>query len=118
MKTKATAADQRRTKSLTPFAVKSVDEASRSFTGLASTWALDLGNDVIHAGAFARTLNAWRSGGKTIPLIDQHNYGSVRSVVGKMTEAAETGEGLVCTFQVIEGPDGDEIYRRIKGGFV
>jgi HK97 family phage prohead protease len=101
-----------------PFAVKSVDEEARTFSGLASTWDLDLGNDVIELGAFKRTLNAWRSSGRVLPLIDNHNYGSVRAVVGKMLSAQETTEGLECDFEVIEGPDGDEVLRRVKGGYV
>ena len=46
------------------FAVKSVDQKARRFAGLASTWDLDLGNDVIHKGAFAKRLNDWRSAKK------------------------------------------------------
>lgn len=101
-----------------PFEVKAIDEATRTFTGLASTWDLDLGGDVIEKGAFKRTLRNWKSSKKPMPLIDQHNYMSVRSVIGKMIEAEETDGGLEATFEVIEGPDGDEVYRRVKGGYV
>lgn len=101
-----------------PFEVKAIDEATRTFKGLASTWDLDLGGDVIERGAFKRTLRNWQSSKKPMPLIDQHNYMSVRSVIGKMIEAEETDEGLEATFEVIEGPDGDEVYRRVKGGYV
>jgi len=100
------------------FGVKEPDEEQRTFRGLASTWDLDLGGDVIHRGAFKRTLDHWRRSGRVIPLLDQHNYGSVRAVVGKLIEARETADGLDAKFQVIDGPDGDEILRRIKGGFV
>jgi len=102
----------------TRFEVKETDEEQRTFRGLASTWDLDLGGDVIHRGAFKRTLDHWRRSGRVIPLLDQHNYGSVRAVVGKLIEARETADGLDAKFQVIDGPDGDEILRRIKGGFV
>lgn len=106
------------TRAAARFEVKALDDGARTFRGLASTWDLDLGGDVIHRGAFARTLDHWRRGGKLIPLIDQHNYGSVRAVVGKMTAADETEAGLEAEFAVIDGPDGDEVYRRIKGGFI
>jgi uncharacterized protein len=106
------------TKAAIPFAVKALDEEARTFRGLASTWDLDLGDDVIHEGAFQRTLRDWRKTGRVVPLIDQHNYGSVRAVVGKMTEAEETKDGLDTTWQVIDGPDGDEILRRLRGGYV
>lgn len=102
----------------TRFEVKETDEEQRTFRGLASTWDLDLGGDVIHRGAFKRTLDHWRRSGRVIPLLDQHNYGSVRAVVGKLIEARETADGLDAKFEVIDGPDGDEILRRIKGGFV
>lgn len=106
------------TKTAAPFELKAIDEAKRTFRGLASTWQEDLGGDVIHRGAFARTLEHWRRSGKVMPLIDQHNYGSVRSVVGKMITAEETDAGLDSEWEIIEGPDGDEILRRVKGGYV
>lgn len=100
------------------FEVKALDESARTFSGLASTWDEDLGGDIIEQGAFKRSLDAWRSSGKVLPLIDQHNYGSIRSVVGKMTAAKETKQGLETDWSVIEGPDGDEVMRRLKGGYI
>lgn len=102
----------------TPFAVKDVDAEERTFEGLASTWDLDLGGDVIHRGAFKQTIGHWRQGGKVLPLIDQHNYGSVRSVVGKMVDAKETKDGLWTQWEVIRGQDGDEVLARVEGGYV
>lgn len=105
-----------------PFEIKaeSANEESRTFQGLASTWSLDLGNDVIHPGAYARTLGLWKSSGRVIPLIDLHRYDSTKRVVGKMTEAVETGEGLLCTFQMLEAGDAeaDAAWRRVKGGYI
>lgn len=103
---------------LMPFSVKAVDAEARTFEGLASTWDLDLGGDVIHRGAFKKTIGDWRATGRVLPLIDQHNYGSVRSVVGKMMEAKETKDGLVAKFEVIKGADGDEVLARLEGGYV
>ena len=103
---------------ITRFEVKELQEDGRSFSGLASTWDLDLGGDVIRPGAFKRTLNNWKTSKRVLPLLDSHNGGTVRAIVGKMTEAEETKEGLLSSFEVIEGPDGDEVYRRIKGGYV
>ena len=102
------------------FAVKATDDAARTFTGLASTWDLDEGGDIVEKGAYTRTLDHWRAqGGKRIiPLIDQHNYGSVRRVVGKLIDAKETDAGLETTWQVVEGVDGDEVMTRLKGGFI
>jgi HK97 family phage prohead protease len=118
-RTAKTENDNRRAKSMRQFEIKTFDDAARTFTGIASTWNEDLGGDVIHQGAFKRTLDAWRaSKSKIIPLIDLHGHDSVRRVVGKLISAGETGEGLECVFEVIDGPDGDEIWRRVKGGFV
>lgn len=118
LETKSAPAATRTTEIVTPFQIKAINESTRTFEGLASTWDQDLGGDIIMPGAFKRTLKAWKSSKKTLPLIDQHNYMSVRSVIGKMLEAEETDDGLVATFEVIEGPDGDEVYRRVKGGYV
>ena len=106
------------TKAIAPFEVKATDDAALTFEGLSSTWDLDLGGDVIHKGAFSRTLDHWRASSKIIPLIDQHNYGSVRAVVGKMTDARETDDGLWTQWQILDTEDGREVYARLKGGFI
>lgn len=97
----------------------SVNQDARTFSGLASTWDLDLGGDVIRKGAFKKTLNDWRGSKAALPLLDSHNaYSSVRAVIGKLEDAKETAEGLEATFSVIDGPDGDEVWRRLKAGLV
>lgn len=102
-----------------PFAIKAVDDSAHTFQGLASAYSLDLGGDVIEPGAFKRTLKDWRSSkGKVIPILDSHDRSSVRSVVGKLTEAEEVKDGLDITGSMIDGPDGEEVFRRLKGGFV
>lgn len=101
-----------------PFETKDVNEEERTFSGYASTWDMDLGGDIIESGAFKRTLSHWRRSKSVLPLKDSHSYGSVRDVVGKMMEAEEDSKGLLATFEVIDGPDGDEIFRRVKGGYV
>jgi HK97 family phage prohead protease len=108
-----------------PFEVKSVSADGRSFKGLSSTWDEDLGGDVVHKGAFARTLDHWRQSGRTIPLTDGHpelggpDVSAVRHVLGKMTEGKETGDGFETDFEFV--PD-DELAnaasRRVKGGFL
>ena len=103
---------------VTRFEVKALDEEARTFSGMAATWDLDLGGDVIEPGAFKRTLKNWQKSKRVLPLLDSHNGGSVRSVVGKLLEAEEAPKGLAATFEVIDGPDGDEVFRRVKGGYV
>lgn len=99
--------------------VKSVDVESRTFSGLAAAYALDLGGDIIQKGAFARTLADFAaSQRKLIYLVDSHNYGSIRSILGKMTVGEETDNGLLTEFLLVDGVDGDETLRRLEGGFI
>ena len=103
------------------FEVKASDDGKRTLTGLAAAWTLDAGSDVIRKGAFARTLDHWRANKKSrpIPLKDLHRWQSVEDVVGRMTDAQETDDGLLATFEFIpDDPKADAVYRRVKGGFV
>jgi HK97 family phage prohead protease len=103
------------------FEVKASDDAARTLTGLAAAWSLDQGGDIIRKGAFARTLDHWRGAKKTrpIPLKDLHRWQSVEDVIGRMTEAEETDDGLLATFEFIpDDPKADAVYRRVKGGYV
>jgi uncharacterized protein len=106
------------TKALAAFELKAADTETRTFEGLAATWDLDLGGDVIHKGAFAKSLKSWKASGRIIPLIDQHNYFSVRHVLGKLLDAEETDDGLRTRWKVTEGQDGDELLHRLRGGMV
>jgi hypothetical protein len=99
-----------------PFEVKASDAEARTFEGLASTWERDTGNDVIHKGAFARTLDHWKSAGGrvVVPLIDQHAYQmkkspSFRDIVGKLVAAEERPEGLWTRYQVARTAAGDDL---------
>jgi HK97 family phage prohead protease len=93
-------------------------EAKRQFTGLASTWDLDQGGDMIEKGAYRRTIRDWKSSGRTIPLINQHNYYDVLNVVGKLVAARETDEGLETTFQVVDSQKGNDLLSLIKEGML
>src|SRR5688572_22221090 len=86
-----------------PFDIKadSIDAKARRFTGLAATWDKDLGDDVIERGAFKKTLQEWRKGGKVVPLLDGHDRFSLGSVLGKMVEAKEIDAGLEVTFELV-----------------
>jgi hypothetical protein len=108
-----------------PFSLKSVDEGAKTFRGLSSTWDEDLGGDVIHEGAFARTIDHFKSSGRVIPLTDGHpelegpSGDRVRRVIGKVTDAAESKSGIETGFAwVPDDPDADAAIRRVKGGFI
>lgn len=98
------------------FAVKATTQ--RQFTGLASTWDLDFGGDVIEQGAYKRSLGEITASGRVVPLINQHQYGDARHAIGKMISASETDAGLEATFQVVNSPEGDEFLARIKDGII
>jgi len=101
------------------FAVKSVDAKARKFAGLASTWEKDLGNDVIHPGAFTKTLQHWKSAkSKRIYLLDSHNRQSIEGVLGKMVDARETPDGLEAEFEMRDTVKAHEALSAIEGDFI
>lgn len=101
------------------FAVKAIDSKARRFSGLASTWEKDYGNDIIHKGAFKKTLSDWRRSEKrSIPLLDSHDRYSVDAVLGKMVEAKETDEGLETTFEMRDTEKAIEALTAVADGFI
>lgn len=104
------------------FEIKSVDTKARTFRGLSSTWDKDLGGDVVHKGAFARTLDHWRQSKRTIQLTDGHpefEQGSqVDRVLGKMVDAAETDIGLESEFKMRDTKKAEEALDAVAGGFI
>lgn len=119
----AAAADPSHHKAYVAFELKAIDLEKREFSGLASTWEVDLDEERFERGAFMRSINAWKSSQKSkepriIPLIDQHNYRSVRNVFGKVTDLRESADGLHVRGQIIPTADGDEYLARIHGGFL
>lgn len=101
-------------KIVAPFEVKAVDDDERTFEGYASTWDLDLGDDVIHRGAFKDTLGEWEQSGNAMPLLNSHNYFDIMSGVGQMIAAKEDKKGLWTKWEVIDGPDGDAVLARMR----
>lgn len=108
-----------------PFALKAVDEGARTFKGLSSTWDEDLGGDVIHQGAFARSIGLFKANALKLPLMDGHPEAEgmagqrVRRVIGRVVGATETKAGVETEFEMVpDDPDAEAALRRIKGGFV
>jgi phage head maturation protease len=123
-----------------PFEVKERDESKRTFGGALSTSHLDLGNgymqDIVHPGAFkrwARTLKA----GAYVPMLDSHDWFSIMNVYGHLLDAEERQTGVMLEYeleggkkieveemyldtmwQVIDGPDGDRVFDRLRPGSV
>lgn len=90
----------------------------RTITGYSATWDLDLGGDQIQPGAFAKSIAAWKSGEREIALVDTHDSGSVRNVLGRLVDAKEDDIGLLTTFELIDGDDATEALYRVEAGAV
>jgi phage prohead protease, HK97 family len=74
-----------------PFHVKEINDAG-TFTGYASVFdVLDYYRDVVRAGAFAKTLAAWKSSGRLPPLLWQHD---AKNPLGPHEEMYEDEKGL------------------------
>lgn len=109
-------AKQQMSRLVVPLVIKaaSVDESARTFEGLASTWDQDLGNDVIHQGAFKETIKDWKKGPDALPLLNSHNQFDIFSAIGQATDLKETKDGLDSTWEVLDGPEGDKVLNRLR----
>jgi len=96
------------------FEVKALDEKARSFEGLASTWDLDLGDDVIHPGAFKDTLNEWRKSDAQLPMFYGHNYRDIGSLIGHFPDFKETKSGLWVKGVLLDDPAGEAALVRLR----
>lgn len=99
-----------------PFLFKAADAEARTFEGLLSVWGLDLGDDVMHPGAFKKTIREWKASPDAIPLLNSHNHFDVLSAFGQLLDAKETDEGLWTKWEVIPGDDGDRLLARLRPG--
>lgn len=99
-----------------PFQVKAdaIDLSARTFEGLAAVWDLDLGGDIIHRGAFVKTLGEWKASGQALPLLNSHGHWDIMDAVGQLLEAEERDAGLWTKWEVIDGADGDRVLTRIR----
>lgn len=99
-----------------PLSVKaeSIDLAERTFEGLAATWDEDLGSDIIHKGAFKKSISTWKNSAEAMPLINSHDHFDIFSAIGQALAMREVDEGLWTKWEVIEGDDGDRVLTRIR----
>lgn len=98
--------------------LKELSAKERTFEGYLSTWDLDLGGDRVIRGAFKDWIKGWEASGRVVPLLDGHNYWSIRSAVGKLLKAREDSVGLLTKWRVIDGDDGDAALDRLEGGII
>ena len=91
------------------------DEGRGEFTGYASVFGnKDLGNDVIEAGAFTKSLR--RKGAKKIKMLYQHD---TKEPIGVFDQVKEDGSGLYVKGRLALGTQkGKEVYELMKMGAI
>lgn len=74
--------------------VSKADASPGSVTGWAAVYnTIDRQDDIVVPGAFAKTLQLWRSSQRVIPLAVDHDHSS-DNVIGSLTSASETSYGM------------------------
>ena len=129
--TKATTAE--RIHKAQPGALLNVDEAEGIIEAIVSVFGIvDDGDDIIHPGAFAKTL-AERAG--RVKVLNSHNNWDLMAVIGKPIEMREVGRDELPAHILAEYPDatgglwtktqylldtqaGAEVFKRIASGAV
>lgn len=99
-----------------PLSVKAetIDTTARTFEGLAATWDEDLGQDIIHKGAFKESIANWKSGEDAMPLLNSHDHFDIFAALGQAVAMKETDAGLWTKWEVLEGDDGDKVLARLR----
>lgn len=99
-----------------PFEVKAAatDDSARTFEGILAVWDKDLGDDIIHKGAFKKTIAAWKKSKDALPLVNSHDHFDIFAAIGQALELEETDDGLWSKWEVIEGEDGDRVLARLR----
>lgn len=86
------------------------------FEAIVATYDLDSVGDRIAPGAFADTLDEWKSSGDPIPVLWSHMSMDPDYHVGYVEEAEERAEGLWVKARIdMDGPKGQQVYRLLKG---
>jgi HK97 family phage prohead protease len=77
--------------------------------GYASTWARDLGNDVVHPGAFKQTLES----GSRVRFLYAHD---ASQVLGRPQELKEDAQGLYGRFKISKTRLGHDVHTLLQDG--
>lgn len=92
----------------TEFKNADVDMGKRTITGYAATWDLDQVGDVIHKGAFKKTLAERKD---RVKFMYNHS-----ELMGKPLEMYEDSKGLITESVVVESERGDHILKLAQMG--
>jgi uncharacterized protein len=102
-----------------PMQVRSVDPARREIVGIVAPYDQTSylvpipGGERLRPGCFAKSI---KERGDRIPLTVGHEHRT--AAVGKSTAWQDTSEGLVATFQVREGDEGDKVLADAFDGYL
>lgn len=97
---------------------KAVDDGKGIFEAYVSIFGnIDLGGDRVVKGAFADSLKSWEAKGRPIPVIFSHDWGTLSSHIGEVTEAKEDDTGLWVKAQLdMDDPAAAKVFRLMKRG--
>jgi HK97 family phage prohead protease len=85
---------QHKTAGVHGFKVLTDGEPAGTFEAVVSVFNnVDLGGDRVVAGAFAKTLDAWKASGDPIPVIFSHRWDDPKAHLGVVKDAAELAPG-------------------------
>ena len=94
------------------FKETAIDMSARTIEGYASTWDLDQTNDIIHQGAFTKTIDEGFLS-KRIKMLWQHD-----KALGMPTEMFEDDRGLYVKGKISRTQLGDEALELMRDGVV
>ena len=78
----------------------------------------DLVGDRVMPGAFAKSLEAIKAAGRSIPFIWSHDWGRPESYLGVVRDAKETDEGLVVRAEFFDTPTAQHVRKLLSTGAV
>ena len=95
----------------TPLRIGELKDADDGWevAGYASTWARDLGNDVVHPGAFKASLGS----GQRVRFLYAHD---ASQVLGRPLELKEDGTGLLGRFKISKTRLGHDVHTLLQDG--
>lgn len=104
-----------------PVAIKTLDGEGQKgkVEAIVSVFGnVDLGGDRVVKGAFAKSIEKWKSSGAPVPVIFNHEWGDLWSHIGAVDSLEETEQGLKAsyTLDIDDNPAAAQVYRLMKRG--
>lgn len=102
-----------------PVALNAIEGEKGRVEALVSIFGnVDLGGDRVVKGAFAKSIEKWKSSGNPVPVVFSHDWGDLWSHIGAVDSLEETEQGLKATYtlDVDDNPAAAQVYRLMKRG--